>query len=118
MRVQKIRLLVPAYKFHLFQRHVASQIKALHTMTPEKILYIQQPQLMVFPFRKKEKYRPLHLPHRYSSLDAYDQLLTDDIGHQMLLRRLNMTGDPENADPVKKGEDDLCDAPVDAMHQD
>src|SRR6185503_9134177 len=41
-----------------------------------------------------------------------------DIGHQMLLRRLNMIGDPENAYAVKKGEDNLCNSPVDAMHKD
>ena len=51
----------------------------------------------------------------HNAFDTHDQLLADDIGHQVFLGGVDMIGQPKNADPVKKGKDDLIDRFVDAL---
>ena len=45
-----------------------------------------------------------------------DQLLPDDIGNQVLLRRVNMVGDPKNTNALKKRENNLHNRALNTLH--
>ena len=88
------------------------------SLIPQQVMYIQQAQLMMLALRKEKQHRWRRLPEWHSPFYAHDQLLTDNIGYQVLLGRMDMIGEPQQANAVQKREDDLGDGPVDTMAKD
>src|ERR1700733_4343217 len=73
---------------------------------------------MVFPLREEQQDGLIDTDMCHYAFDAHDQLLTDDIGYQMLLGRMDVIGNPKNADPLEKGKNDMVDRFVDAFKKD
>src|SRR5690349_944389 len=68
---------------------------------------------MVFAFRQKEYHRLTQQQMRYHALNAYDELLPDDIGNKMFLGRIDVIGKPEYPYFIKERKDEVADGPVD-----
>ncbi len=48
-------------------------------------------------------------------IDGYNEFLADQVGDQMLLCRIDMSGEPEDSDLFEEGEDDLGDGALHAL---
>src|SRR5690606_34716754 len=88
------------------------QVNHLYALAFEEVIGIQQAQFMVLALRQKEHNFPVAGEVGDHTFDAYNQFLADDIGNQVFLGRMNIIGEPENADLVQKRKNQVTDGLV------
>jgi hypothetical protein len=118
MGIEIVGLPVPTDKLEVFERQVRSKVQGIDPLPPQKIINIQQAQLMVLPLRQEEQDGLIGAFKRTGILDADDQFLPDDMRDKMFLPRIDMIGGPEDADAIEKGKNDAGNGFVDAVGKD
>lgn len=78
-------------------------------------MHEENSQLMVFTFGQEKQDAAIHLNAAVHRIDGYNEFLADQVGDQMLLCRVDMSGEPEDSYLLKEGEDDLGDGALHAL---
>lgn len=103
---------------HVLQGNVGAQVNGVYPTTLQHVIHEQQTDFVVFAFGEEEQHRLVHFEYGGYIIDAHDELLADEVGHQVFLRRINVVGEPKDADLFHEGKDDLADGSFNALGSD
>ena len=118
VRINDIRVFQADDVSQVLNGHIGAEIDGLYTAGLKQVMHEQESQLVVLPFRQEEQNISIDTNAGVHGIDGDDEFLADQVGDQMFLCRIDVSGEPEDSDFFEEGEDDLQYGPLHSFGSD